>query len=60
MRFTLQFVDNRPGDVVIYKCTIISIGGNFGGSTVFRGKSSPFVSCIGESIKQEEFVNFAP
>ena len=47
-----------PGDVVIYKCTII--GGNFGGSTAFRGKSSPFVSCTGESIKQEGFVYFAP
>ena len=40
-----------PGDVVIYKCTVM--GGLFGGSTVFRGKSSPFVSCTGESINKE-------
>ena len=37
---------------MIYKCTVM--GGLFGGSTVFRGKSSPFVNCTGESINQEE------
>ena len=42
---------------MIYKCTVM--GGLFGGFTVFRGKSSPFVSCTGESINQEGLLIFA-